>query len=229
MSSSTQSHPVRIPILVYHHIRNAKPYPKSTWSFKMSVSPDVFRRQLQWIQDHGYTTVTLDKAAAMLAGTESGPEKPIVITFDDNNRTQYTIAYPELLNRHMTGVFYIVTNRLKNRSFIVEEEVKKMSDDGMDIQSHTITHSTLTALSLKKLDQELQESRATLEALTGKSVRHVAYPSTAQNKTVREHTASAGYVTGTIMDPRIATPKDDLFKLPRIMMTDDTDLKRTLP
>lgn len=218
-----------IPILVYHHIRDTKPYPKTTWSWKMSVSPSIFEQQIRWMSEHGYTSIDLDTAAAILRGERAGPAKPVVITFDDNQRSQYELALPVLQKYNMMGVFYLTTNRLKNSSFILEDEVKHMSDLGMSIQSHTITHSTMTALSLAKLDLELQESKATLEAITGKPVLHVAYPSTAQNATVREHTKAAGYVTGTIMDPRNATQKDDLMKLPRIMMTDDSVLSRVLP
>lgn len=228
-SSSVAPQPsVRIPILVYHHIRDTKPYPTSTWSYKMSVSPSIFEKQMQWIKDHGYVTVTLDQALDQLRG-KPGPEKPVVITFDDNNRTQYTYAFPLLKKNNQIGVFYLVTNRLKNHAFILEEEVKTMAEAGMDIQSHSVTHSTLSMLNLKRLDEELAQSKKTLEAITGKSVYHVAYPSTGQNKTVRERAKAAGYTTGTIMDPRVATPKDDAYKLPRIMMTDDTNLQRVLP
>jgi peptidoglycan/xylan/chitin deacetylase (PgdA/CDA1 family) len=220
---------VRVSVLVYHHIRDTKPYPKTTWSWKMSVTPAVFEKQMQWIHDNGYTTIDLDTAAAILQGQRSDISKPLVITFDDNQRTQYTLAFPVLKKLKQTGVFYLVTNRLKNPSFIMESEVKEMSDAGMSIQSHTITHATMTALGLKKLDAELKESRAALEAITGKPVLHLAYPSTAHNKTVRERAKAAGYVTAGIMDPRYATSKDDLFRLPRIMMTDDTNLAKLLP
>lgn len=184
---------------------------------------------MQWILDHGYTTIDLDTAAEILQGKRAGPTKPLVITFDDNNRSQYERAFPVLRDLGLTATFYLVTNRLQNKSFILEDEIRAMAHAGMSIQSHTITHSTMTALNFLTLDKELQESRATLEAITGTPVLHVAYPSTAQNTTVREHTKNAGYTTGTIMDPRNATAKDDLFKLPRIMMTDDTNLQNVLP
>ena len=195
----------------------------------MSVSPSVFSRHMQWVVDHGYTTIDLDTAAEILQGKRVGPSKPLVITFDDNNRTQYERAFPVMRNLGLTGTFYLVTNRLQNKSFILEDEVREMAQAGMSIQSHTITHATMTALSLKKLDAELSESRTTLEAITGVPVRHIAYPSTVQNATVRDHAKNAGFTTGTIMDPRNASAKDDIFKLPRIMMTDDTILQKVLP
>lgn len=221
--------PPAIPILVYHHIRKQEGWLKSTWSWKMTVSPAVFEQQMQWIDDYGYTPVDMTSAAGILSGKIPGPAKPLVITFDDNNLNAYENGLPVLKKHGFAAVFYIITNRLKNHATIDEARVKELVTQGMDIESHTVSHSTLTALSVKKLDSELAESRKVLEALTGKPVLHLAYPSTAQNKTVREHAKKAGYVTATIMDPRPALPKDDFFKLPRIMMTDDTNLARVLP
>lgn len=228
-SMSSVASTKKIPILVYHHIRSTKSYPTSTWSYKMSVSPDVFSKQLKWISDRGYTTISLDTYASIMKGEIAGPAKPLVITFDDNHVAQYTLAFPELKKNNQMAVFYLVTNRLKTKGFVSEAQVKEMSDAGMDIQSHTIDHATMTNLTLKRLDQELVESKSALEALTGKPVRHIAYPSTASNKTVRERAAKAGYTTGSIMDPRWATQKDDFFKLPRIMMIDTTNLSKVLP
>jgi len=219
----------KIPILVYHHIRETKPYPKSTWSYKMSVSPDVFRAQMQWLLEHGYTTITLDTLTDIFSGKIQGPTKPVVITFDDNQRSQYEIAFPLLKANYQIAVFYLITNRLQNSSFILEDEVRAMSEVGMDIQSHSITHSILTNLSSEAQIRELTESRLALEQITSKPVRHIAYPLTAHNQKLRDRTKDAGYTTGTIMDPRTATIEDDFFKLPRIMMTDDTVLERVLP
>lgn len=221
--------PESIPVLVYHHIRITKPYHPSTWSYKMSVSPEIFRKQMEWIRDHGYTTISLDEFAAIRNGTMQSPAKPIVITFDDNQRTQYEIAYPLLRSMGMKGVFYLVSNRLQNDSFIVEKEVREMVDAGMDIQSHSVTHSMLTNLSAVRLVEELTKSREALEAVTGKPVRHIAYPLTSHNQRVRDATRDAGYVTGTIMDPRWAKQTDDSYKIPRYMMTDDTNLSKVLP
>jgi peptidoglycan/xylan/chitin deacetylase (PgdA/CDA1 family) len=218
-----------IPILVYHHIRDTSPYPHTTWSYKMSVSPQIFDDQMRWISENNYVTIDLDTAVDILQGKQEGPKKPVIITFDDNNRTQFTIAFPILQKYGLIATFYLVTNRLENPSFILADEALAMSEAGMSIQSHTVSHATLTALSDDALEQQLADSRRVLEALIGKPVRHIAYPSTAQNQRVRNHAQKAEYVTGTIMDPRLARPTDDLWKLPRIMMTDKTVMESVLP
>lgn len=217
-----------IPILVYHHVRAQQGWAKSTWSWKMTVTPQTFEKHLQWMVDHGYTSIDLDTYVAIMRGETAGPQKPVVITFDDNNANQYTDALPILKKHGLMSVIYIVTGRI-GAFTLTEEQIKEMSAAGMDIQSHTISHRVLPALPTSEIDRELSESKKRLEELTGKPIRHVAYPGTAHNQKVRERAAAMGYVTGTIMDPRTATEKDDFMKLPRIMMTDDTNLEKVLP
>ncbi len=220
---------LKIPILVYHHVRDAKPYPKTTWSWKMSASPSTFEAQMKWAEDHGYTAVTMDTLVGILQGRIAGPEKPFVITFDDNNLTQYTVALPVLEKHHQIAVFYIITSRIGAGGLMSADQILDLDRRGMDIESHTVTHRVLTALPVSEIDKELLDSRNTLQALLAHEVRHLAYPGTSHNKTVRERMAAMGYVTGTIMDPRAATVNDDLMKLPRIEMTDDTNLAKVLP
>ncbi len=219
----------KIPIIVYHHVRSPKLFGRNTWSWILSVSPDVFEKQLQWMDDHHYTTIDLSTYVQIMKGERAGPEKPIVITFDDNNESQYTDAMPKLLNHHMTAVFYIITHRIDQKTFLTKDQIKDMSAKGMDIESHTATHAMLSMIGTTLMDKELKESKKTLEEITGKPVLHIAYPLTAQNATVRQHARDAGYITGTIMDPRTATEKDDFLKLPRITLNDGSKLEKLLP
>ena len=75
----------------------------------------------------------------------------------------------------------------------------------------------------------LTESKRLLEELLGNHAQHVAYPLTSHNQHVRTSVQSTGYDTGTIMDPRRATFETDRYKIPRILITDDTNLSQYLP
>jgi peptidoglycan/xylan/chitin deacetylase (PgdA/CDA1 family) len=218
-----------VPILVYHHVRPTSGYPKETWSYKMSVSPKVFEAQMQWLLDHGYTTISLTTLAEMRAGTRLGPTKPVVVTFDDNQMSAYDLALPVLVKNNQTATFYLITNRLENKDFVGTAQIPELLKDGMEIGSHTVTHSDLVRLSDAQLASELKDSRTALEAVTGSPVLHLAYPLTSQNQRVRDAAQAAGYTTATVMDPRPSTMKDSPWKLPRIMMTDDTNLAKVLP
>lgn len=219
----------QIPILVYHHVRPTTGMDKSTWTWKMSVSPENFEKHMKHLKDNGYTTIDLTTYVQIMKGETDGPAKPVVITFDDNQPTQYDPALPLLEKYGHMAVFYMVSNRIGVKGFLSGEQILDMQKRGMDIESHTISHRVLTALPAAEVERDLAESKKVLEDLLGRPVLHVAYPGTAHNQTVRDRAKAAGYITATIMDPRTATEKDDMFKLPRIMMTDDSNLTKVLP
>lgn len=220
---------LKIPVLVYHHIRKQQGWSRNSWSWKMTVSPEVFEKHMQWLSEHGYVTVTLDMMVELLQGKRTFPEKPVVITFDDNTLTSYDPGATIMEKYGHIGVYYIVSNRIDNPNIINRERIKDLAERGHDIQSHTITHRALPPLPAVEIEREMRDSKRILEELIGKPVRHVAYPGTAHNPTVRALAKAAGYVTGSVMDPKRATPTTDLHKLPRIMMTDTTDLAKVLP
>ena len=195
----------------------------------MTVSPDVFAKHMQWLKDKNYTTINLDQLVAIREGRMLSPEKPVVITFDDNNLNAYETGVPIMEQFGVTATFYQITNHLTNKNAIDAERTKDLAARGFSIQSHTLSHPVLTNVPMDRLTNELRESKRMLEELTGKPVLHIAYPGTAHNQKVRDAAKAAGYVTGSIMDPITFTEKSDLFKLPRIMMTDETNLAKVLP
>jgi peptidoglycan/xylan/chitin deacetylase (PgdA/CDA1 family) len=218
-----------LPILVYHHVRPDAGWSRDSWNYKMSITPEAFEKQMKWLAEHGYVSVKMDAAAALLKGELDWPPKPVVITFDDNNLSQYDVAAPIMEKYGLIGVFYQVTDRLDTPGTLDREKTLDLLKRGHDIQSHTLSHRALTGLSPDEAERDMRESRLKLEEILGRPVLHLAYPGTAHNQAVRERAKAAGYVTATIMDPRRALPTDDFFKLPRIMMIDTTDVAKVLP
>ncbi len=218
-----------IPILVYHHIREQEGWSHETWSWKMTAAPLIFDKQMEHLASHGYTSIDLDSLVAIMEGRTAGPLKPVVITFDDNNLNAYETGVPIMEKYGVTATFYQVAGRLDQAGTIDREKTLDLLKRGFDIQSHTMTHRVLPALPVDQIDWEFIESKRILEELTGKPVTHVAYPGTSHNATVRDRAKLAGYTTGTLMDPRNVTEDSEYFKLPRIMMTDETNLERVLP
>lgn len=218
-----------VPILVYHHVRKQEGWAKSTWSWKMTVTPETFEKQMQWLADKNYTTMTLSELTAAIRGETYLPEKPVVITFDDNNLSQYDVALPIMEKHGQKAVFYLIAKYLDSANMVNRERALALQDKGHEIASHTMTHRALPGLNDADLKWELEESKRVLEELTGRPVLHLAYPGTAHNQRVRDATKAAGYETATIMDPVTLNQTHDWMKWPRIMMTDDTNLEKTLP
>ena len=80
---------VTLPILMYHDVKEAKPG-------KDSITPYELESDLRYLQDVGYTTVTMSQVIAFVYGGAPLPEKPIVLSFDDGLLSVYTTVGPLL-------------------------------------------------------------------------------------------------------------------------------------
>src|SRR5947209_1531613 len=68
-----------VPILCYHHIKEAANMPKHNSGY--TVSADVFRQTMKALADSGYHSVTPDQLYNYLAYGTALPDKPMMITF----------------------------------------------------------------------------------------------------------------------------------------------------
>src|SRR5581483_10744436 len=73
---------LRVPILMYHYIR-VNPVPGDQLGFNLSVTPDDFRAQMDWLAANGYHPVDFNDLRDYWAGRAPLPERPIILTFDD--------------------------------------------------------------------------------------------------------------------------------------------------
>ena len=66
---------IDLPVIMYHHINKNPKYLNN-----YTVSPDEFRRDLEYLKDNGYQTVSASQLIGFTQGKEQLPEKPIRIT-----------------------------------------------------------------------------------------------------------------------------------------------------
>lgn len=86
---------IRVPILMYHFIAD-NPNPKDTGRNYLSVSPQKFEAQMDYLAKNGYTPISLDTLYGIFNKQTNAPLKPIILTFDDGYIDFYTNAYPIL-------------------------------------------------------------------------------------------------------------------------------------
>ena len=161
---------VRIPVLVYHHVG---PVPGTGGERINNVSPAVFEQQLQYLATKEYSTLSIDEYIRTLKDGHNPIQKSVLITFDDGYADAYKVAFPLLKKYDFKATFFIPVNR----SELTEAQLKEMADAGMDIESHTMNHRSMTRVSTEKeWKLELNDSKTKLETITGKPVRAFAYP-----------------------------------------------------
>lgn len=186
-----------------------------------NYNPDSFRAQIQYLKNNGFQTVTLDHLRSWIqTGAPPMPAKPVVLTFDDNYITIYTVAFPALKAAGFVGYNFAHTHYVGVWSKYDHAdwlECAEMEADGAILtESHTVMHLHLTTLNATQLANELVNSKAAIEAnIPGKTVRHLAYPYGSHNATVIAATIAAGYETAVTTILGVNTRATPLYELRR--------------
>ena len=216
-----------VPVLMYHHVREPGPGLADAASLRFAVSPVEFEKQLDYLQRNGYTTIDTRMLDHAMRTGEPLPPKAVMLTFDDGWETQYTIAYPSLKARGMVGVFFVHTGVIGDEpgNSMSWSDVCQMEDDGMDIESHTVSHPSLPRVEPEALRHELTDSRIILEAKLGRPVTALAYPFGDFTEREVEAAGQAGYRLAFSTEVGLVQRLDERLQIHRTIITfaDSTD------
>lgn len=124
-----------------------------------------------WVTRELFTTV-LDRIAAARATAPA----PIVITFDDGNASDATIALPELAKRGLKAVFFVCAGRIGAPNYLDRAAIGDLLQSGMEIGTHGMHHRDWRKLDDAALDAELGEARRRIADSCGRAVTAAAIP-----------------------------------------------------
>lgn len=209
---------IGIPILYYHSVSPSA-------DNEVIITPEILKSELQYLKDEGYTTLTLNEVSDYLLNSSAIPSKSIVITFDDGYMDNYDNAFPILKELGMKATIFCITSKLDGSYYLSPNAIKEMSDYGIDIQSHTVTHPKLDSLTYDEQLTELKESKKTLESITGKPVTSIAYPFGNFNEDTIKAAEASGYSLGFTTNRGLADRNDHYLKIDRIYVSSNYDLK----
>jgi peptidoglycan/xylan/chitin deacetylase (PgdA/CDA1 family) len=210
---------------MYHHIEDA-PSGADELRRDLSVSPAAFEQQLSFLQQAGYTSITLNDLALYLTTGRELPAKPVVFTFDDGYRDAYTHAFP-LLQRHgFTGTVFLVTAPIdaNNPDWLTWHQVQEMHAAGMRFEPHSYDHPDLRGRSFDFLVYQILASQGAIEARTGETCRFFAYPSGRYDDYGIQVLRSAHYWGAVLTEQGMTHTTAGLFTLQRIRVHGDTSL-----
>ncbi len=116
-----------IRVLCYHSIDDS--------GSLVSVSPAIFRSQMEWLARSRFEVIPLSEAVQYLADGKK-PTRPVVaITFDDGYRSLIDHALPQLEAHGFSATVFLVTGCMGGRSKWVERDFPELFELDQDQQN----------------------------------------------------------------------------------------------
>ncbi|WP_449437724.1 polysaccharide deacetylase family protein [Pedobacter steynii] len=204
-----------VPVLCYHQIRDWKAS-DSKRAHDDIIPPANFKQHIKMLADSGYHTILPDQLYDYLNYGTKLPEKPIIISFDDTDLDQFTVAAPELKKYGFKGVFFIMTVSIGRPRYMSKAQIKTLSNEGHVIASHTWNHKNFTEFTDEDWEIQIDKPTKTLETITGKKVEYFAYPYGVWKPEtlhkLKEHGFKAAFILSTKRDET-----NPLFTIRRII------------
>jgi len=201
-----------VPILMYHVIGTARP---GTPNPDLFVSRAAFAAQMRWLHAHAFKAVTLEQVYRYWRGQGSLPARPVVLTFDDGYRGDYTAARPILHALRWPGVLNLAVKHERAGGDLPARLVRGLLAVGWELDSHTINHLDLTTLDAAQLQHEVSGSRQLLRRQFHVPVDFFCYPSGRYDPAVVTAVQAAGYLGATSTRPGLGRPSE-LYTLARV-------------
>lgn len=191
-------------ILCYHIV-------ESPQDPRMEISRDAFLQQMRYLAMTGYSVIPLRHVYEYAIGKRASlPKNSVVVTIDDGWRSTYTEVFPEMQKRNFPFTVFVYPKIIGQTSHALSwKQLKEMSDAGVDIQSHSLSHPFLTQRRHESLgdaryeawlQRELSESKRILERATGREVSFLAYPYGDYDRHLTAAVARAGYAAAVTCD-----------------------------
>ena len=230
----------RVAVLAFHKIGEPPPLGWESWYY---VPEPTFARYLETLDEEGWQVIGLDTFLRCLAGSERLPERAALLTFDDGYQSIRDSALSVLRQFDCPAVLFVPTDYIGGRNgFDVDcepeeaicdwDDLRELERLGISIQPHGASHRSFSELDPAEQDAELRRSKAILETGLGKLVEVFSFPygddgadpaATAMLLGRADYRAAFLYGGGPIR-----LPVTDSYRLARLAMGPDTDLRAML-
>lgn len=224
-------HTIKIPILMYHHVGELPKDADATFR-GLTVSPQNFEDQVNWLKNNDYTSISLNDIYLYSKGKFTMPKKPVVFTFDDGYNDAFIKAIPILKKYGYFGSFAIITNYVGatqgNNIYATWQTITQAELNGQEIVSHTQNHfdGSNPKFSATYILQNLNGSVADIKNNLGLTTNILIYPYGHYTAEYITQAKKAGFVMGLTVHEGQTIDLDNLMQLPRVRVRSTEDLQQ---
>jgi peptidoglycan/xylan/chitin deacetylase (PgdA/CDA1 family) len=211
-----------INVLMYHRIAGTGPERLSPYR----VAPSQFERQLSYLRRQGFRSISIREAfQAVNFGDKPPRGRLIVFTFDDAYKDFYDCAWPLLKRYGFSAAVFVPVSFVGGHAewdrkygepaaLMSWTEIRTAQHEGVQFESHSLTHRHVTELEPYEVQKELSASRDALERELGVRPTIFSYPYGAVNDVVATAVKDSGYTHAVVGLGRIK-PGDNPYWLSR--------------
>ena len=226
----------RIPVILYHHLlpeeRN-----KTVENNFLVVNTEDFEKQMKYLRDKGFFTLTISDLEGFLYNGKSLPERSVMINFDDGYYSNIIYAYPILKQYGHRATIFLITHYVEelgdNQPQIDERgpiftAAKSIpgTEDVFETASHShdmhklLEGSKETVLCSETKENIISDTRKSFEFVSNHSA--YAYPRTKYNQNVIDALTEVGIKMAFTAGDTYVTADTNPFELGRISIFEYT-------
>lgn len=213
---------LKIPVLLYHQL-----FEKELNNHKYAIGKNEFERQIKYLSENGFGSFLINDLCKRF-GSISTDKKPIAITFDDGNYSDYSIAVPILFKYGHVATFFVTVNWIGNKYFLKWSHLKEIIEIGMSVQSHSLTHSFLNDFKSIDIYKEIKGSKTFIEKKLNSKVEFFSLPGGFFKKKVLNVLKDANYIGLCTSEPGLNMlnfVEKDFFIFKRFLISRKTSFR----
>ena len=137
-----------------------------------TIRAEQLERQLELLARSGFEPLAPQK----LLHDKQPQERSYVLSFDDGTQDHYEVVMPVLARYKQKAIFFVPTSKLDRPGYLRTDTVRKMSQAGHLIRSHSHEHRRLDWMVEEDIRVQLQLSRKIVGQITGENPAIFAPP-----------------------------------------------------
>lgn len=153
-------------VLMYHKISDA-----GINDF-LTVSTNNLEAQFNYLSKEGYNAILLSDLVKYVRFGKPLPPNPVLITFDDGYRDNYTAMYPLLEKYGMKANIFLVpaflaheeglAPKIGSNEYLQLQDIYNMDRSLVEFGLHSYDHKSYKTLSATEMDQDIVKTKAML-------------------------------------------------------------------
>ncbi|RTL60839.1 MAG: polysaccharide deacetylase family protein [Sphingobacteriales bacterium] len=150
-----------LPVLMYHKVTE-----DNKREDYLTISVSRLKQQIDYLAKKGYTPILLSDLLNYHFKQVDLPVKPVLITFDDGYKDNYTHLYPLLQQYNMKASVFLVAKFLeegsvaeKESEYLSFDDLKKMALPYVEFGLHSYDHKNYATLSPAEADADIKKMK----------------------------------------------------------------------